>query len=229
MIDELDLLNRHSGTLIDASGIQFDLHWQVMHQSGQDDDISFMKSTEKMDFGGTSVSVLSHTDQLFHVLIHGARWNEVAPLRWVPDSMMILKAAGPLIDWKRLLNKGRAMCLTVPLIKTLLYLHEVFAAPIPKTVIYNLKHLKPSFTERLEFLTNSRPRSLLRDTSYLWFTHVRSSGAQSRVALVLGIPSFLRRFWKVPSENNLAVFLIRRLAKRIQQAKEIRSITQNNL
>ncbi|MCX5849631.1 MAG: nucleotidyltransferase family protein [Deltaproteobacteria bacterium] len=229
MIDELDLLNRHSGTLIDASGIEFDLHWQVMHQSGQDNDISFIKSTEKMDFGGTSVSVLSHTDQLFHVLIHGARWNEVAPLRWVPDSMMILKAAGPLIDWKRLVNNGRAMCLIVPLIKTLLYLHEVFAAPIPETVIYNLKHLKPSFTERLEFLTNSKPRSILRDTSYLWFTHVRSSGAQSRVALVLGIPSFLRRFWKVPSENNLAVFLIRRLAKRIQQAKEKRLITQNNL
>ena len=229
MIDELDLLNIHSGTLIDDSSIEFDLHWKVMHQSGQDHDISFIKSTEKIDFVGTSVSVLSHTDQLFHVLIHGARWNEVAPLRWIPDSMMILKAAGPLIDWKKLVNKGRAMYLTVPLIKTLLYLHEVFAAPIPETVIYHLKHLKPSFTERLEFLTNSRPRSLLRDTSYLWFTHVRSSGAQSRAALVLGIPSFLRRFWKVPSENNLAIFLIRRLVKRIQQAKEKRLITQNNL
>ncbi len=220
MIDELDLLNRHSGTLIDNSGIEFDLHWQIMHQSGQDDDINFIKNTEKMDFGDTRVSVLSPTDQLFHVLIHGARWNETAPLRWVPDSMMILKAAGPLIDWKRLVKQGRAMYLTVPLIKTLLYLHEVFAAPIPETVIYKLKHFKPSFTERLEFLTNSRPRSLLRDTSYLWFAHVRSSGAQSKVALVLDIPSFLRRFWRVPSENNLAVFLIRRLAKRIQLSKE---------
>jgi hypothetical protein len=229
MIDELDLLNRHSGTLMDDSGNEIDLHWQIMHQSGRNGDISFIKNTEKMDFGETGVSVLSPADQLFHVLIHGARWNEVAPLRWVTDSMMILREAGPLIDWKRLVKQGRAMYLTVPLIKTLLYLHEVFAAPIPETVIYDLKHLKPSFTERLEFLINSKPRSLLRDTIYLWFTHVRSSGAGSRIALVLDIPSFLRRFWKVPPENNLAFYLIRKLAKRIGRVKENRFIAQDNL
>ena len=34
MIDESDLLTRHSGTLIDDSGIEFDLHWRIMPESG---------------------------------------------------------------------------------------------------------------------------------------------------------------------------------------------------
>lgn len=215
IIDESDLLTKHSGTLIDDSGIEFDLHWRIMPESGRnDDDKNFLGSTRLINFENVSVSVLSHTDQLFHVLVHGARWNEVAPLRWVPDSMMIMRKAGSMIDWDGLLTEARARCLVIPLTKTLIYLNEVFAAPIPAETISNLRKLKPSLTERMEFLMHSNSRSFLRDIFYLWFRHVRTSGVNGTIKLVLEFPSFLRRFWKVPQENNLAVFLIRKLINR---------------
>lgn len=213
-IDESDLQTRHSAELVDPSGIALDLHWRIMPQSGPDDDFNFINSTEMIDFDNIRVSVLSHTDQLFHILVHGARWNEVAPLRWIPDSMMIIRTAQPLIDWERMVKEARFRCTVIPLAKTLLYLHETFSAPVPKEIISGLKQLKPSLTERLDFLTHSRSRSFFRDIFYLWFMHLRSSGAKNNAALIYGFPSFLRRFWKVPPEKSLAVFLIRKLADR---------------
>ncbi|KQC06105.1 MAG: hypothetical protein APR62_08390 [Smithella sp. SDB] len=230
MIDESDLVTKHAGTLIDDSGIEFDLHWKIMHESGRyEDDYNFLDGTGNINFENISVSVLSHTDQLFHILIHGTRWNEIAPLRWVPDSMMILREAGDSIDWDRLVNEARRRCLAVPLKKALLYLHETFAAPIPAETILSLKKMKPSLTERMEFLIHSNSRNFLRDIFYLWFTHVRTSNVNGSLSLVLRFPSFLRRFWKVPQENNLAFFLILKLAKRSGMTKTNNLHIQSNL
>jgi len=214
--DESDLATRHACTLIDASGVEFDLHWRVMAESGRNDaDDDLRKNTRVIDFGGVSVQVLSHTDQLFHVLVHGARWNAVAPLRWVPDSIMILREAGLKIDWHRLLNEARSRCLVISLKKTVTYLHEVFAASVPEDIIYSLGRMRPSPAERMEFWMNGRPRGLVRDMVYLWFKHARTSGVTGFMRLMFGFPSFLGRFWRVPDDKGLAGFLIRRLVKRI--------------
>lgn len=216
MPDESDLLVRHASHLIDDSGVEFDLHWRIMPESGfTEADNKFMSSSRAIDFNGSSVSVLSHTDQLFHVLVHGARWNYVAPLRWVPDSMMILRESGLIIDWHRLLNEARHRCLVLPLKKTLIYLHEVFAAPIPTEIISNLKRMRPSLTERMEFRMHGNSRSVLRDIFFLWFRHVRTCDFSGPARLMLQFPSFLGKFWKVPADKSLAVFLICKLLKKI--------------
>ncbi len=213
---ESDFQTRHACTLTDGSGIEFDLHWRIMHESGCNDvDDNFKGSAMRIDFCGVYVSVLSHTDQLFHVLVHGVRWNVIAPLRWVPDAMMVLREAGSKIDWNRLLQEARGRRLVVSLKKSLTYLYDGFAAPIPTDIMATVKRLKPSVTERLEFWMNSRPRGLLRDIVYLWFTHVRTSGTSGSVRLLLRFPSFLRTFWKAPEKKNTAGFLLGRLIRRI--------------
>jgi hypothetical protein len=226
--DESDLLARHACMLIDDSGIEFDLHWRIMTELGCNSVDNNLKSSTKINFYGVPVSVLSHTDQLFHVLVHGARWNAVAPLRWVPDSMMILREAGFNIDWHRLLHEARSRCLVMPLKRTLFYLHNVFAAPIPADIMASMERMRPSLTERMEFWMNSRSRSIVKDILYLWFMHVRASGVTGSIGLMLRFPSFLRRFWKVPQENNLAVFLICKLAKRSGIIKANDLHMQNN-
>lgn len=217
--DESDFLTRHACTLIDGSGIEFDVHWRIMHESGCNNvDDNFKSSAMLIDFFGVNVSVLSHTDQLFHVLVHGARWNAIAPLRWVPDAMMILREAGLKIDWERLLHEARSRCLVASLKKSLTYLYNVFAAPVPADIMANMERLRPSLTERLEYWMNGRSRGLVRDIFYLWFTHVRTSGISGSVRLMLHFPSFLRTFWKVPEDKNITFFLICKLVKKIWNA-----------
>jgi hypothetical protein len=217
MPDEADFLTRHACTLIDGSGIEFDLHWRIMHESGCNDvDNNFKNSAMPIDFNGVPASVLSHTDQLFHVLVHGARWNAIAPLRWVPDAMTIMRESGLNVDWHRLLQEARSRCLAVSLKKSLNYLHNVFAAPVPADILADMERLRPSLTERLEFWMNGRPRGLMRDIFYLWFTHVRTSGVSGSIRLMLRFPSFLRTFWKVPDDKRTTSFLIRKLVKKIR-------------
>lgn len=214
--DEADFQTRHACTLTDDSGIEFDLHWRILHESGcQEMDDAFKQSAMRIDFCGVPVSVLSHTDQLFHVLIHGVRWNAIAPLRWVPDAIMISREAESHIDWRRLLQEARHRRLVVSLKKSLTHLYREFAAPIPGNVIEAMDRIKPSAAERLEFWMNSRPRGLVRDFVYLWFTHVRTAGASGSIGLFLRFPAFLRTFWKAPAKKNTAGFLLGRLVRRI--------------
>ena len=103
----------------------------------------------------------------------------------------------------------------MPLKKTLIYLHEVFAAPIPAEIISNLKRMRPSLTERMEFYMHGNSRSVLRDIFFLWFMHVRTCDVSGPVRLMFQFPSFLGKFWKVPADKNLGVFLICKLVKKI--------------
>jgi hypothetical protein len=211
-----DLQARHACTLVDATGIELDLHWRVMHESGRFEDDDFFKDAAmRIDFNGMSVSVLSSTDQLFHVLVHGVRWNPIAPLRWVPDAMMILRQDGVKIDWQRFLREARNRRLVAPLKKSLIYLADEFAAPIPVEIMTTLRPWKPSVEERLEHWMNSRPRGLLRDTLYLWFAHVRTSKTSGLIRLLIGFPSFLGTFWKVPEQKSTGWFLASKFIKRI--------------
>ncbi|MCE5195437.1 MAG: nucleotidyltransferase family protein [Nitrospiraceae bacterium] len=219
--DESDLLVRHACTLIDDSGVELDLHWHIMAESGYaENDYNFINSIKTIDLDGGNVSVLSHTDQLFHILVHGARWNIVAPLRWIPDSIMLMQETGSNINWQRLFHEARSRCLVMSLKKTLGYLHEVFNTPLPSDITSNLRKLNPSLTERMEFWMNGRPRSLIRDICYLWFRHVRTSRSKGNLKLMLKFPFFLRRFWKVSDDKSLAVFLVLRLITKIKNKKK---------
>jgi hypothetical protein len=64
MPDRLELLARHACHLINASGVEFDLHWRVIHESGcNDDEYSFKSNTRVIDFEGVRVSVLSRSEE----------------------------------------------------------------------------------------------------------------------------------------------------------------------
>jgi hypothetical protein len=128
---------------------------------------------------------------------------------------MILREAEFKIDWHRLLQEARSRCLVMSLKKTLVYLREVFSAPVPADIISSLGSMRPLLAERMEFWMNGRPRGLVRDMVYLWFMHARTSRVTGLTRQMLRFPSFLRRFWRVPVDKGLAGFLIRRLVKRI--------------
>jgi len=209
MPNEADLKIRHAVTLVDGSGIDFDLHWRVILEWGMNNFERKMKSEYiEIYLDGRKAYTLSPTDQLFHILIHGARWNAVAPLRWIPDALVMLRQAGTTIDWNKLLREVRERNLIVPFQESIIYLRKVFDAPVPDDVMQAVTKLRPSAAERLEFWMHSHPRGFVRDFLYLWFMHIRSSASKSFGRLLVGFPSFLRQFWKVPENRNLVFFLV---------------------
>ena len=225
--DAEDLKIRHAVTLVDGSGMELDLHWRVILEGGVNHFEQRIKHDySKIQFNGIGAYALSPTDQLFHVLIHGARWNAVAPLRWIPDAMVILRQAGAGIEWRKLICEAHNRNLTVAFRKTITYLQEKFQAPVPSDIMREISALKPSSAERVEFWMHNQPRGFVRDFLFLWFMHVRSTESKRYGELLLSFPSFLKRFWKLPADRNLLAFLGVRLIRKIKRGRNEESLTE---
>lgn len=219
--DEEDLKIRHAVTLVDESGMELDLHWRVILEWGTHPiKPSVGTNVQAVRLNGIPVYALSPTEQFFHIMIHGARWNAVAPLRWIPDALTVLGQAGTAIDWTKLMRDAREKNLSIAFQKTITYLHQTFNAPLPDEVIREMGKLKPSVSERLEFWMHNKPRGFARDALYLWFMHVRSFETKNIGKRLSSFPLFLRRFWKLPDDKSLVVFLASRWAKKMTKNKK---------
>lgn len=142
---------RHAAVFRGRSGVELDLHWHLLHESttagtGR----RFRDAAVPIDVGGVPALRLGPTHMLMHVTIHGMRQDFIPPLRWIPDSLMILRRDGPRIDWDELLAFARAARLSARLALALDFLEETFAPGIPPEVLATARRGRPTIVEQLE-------------------------------------------------------------------------------
>jgi Uncharacterised nucleotidyltransferase len=137
---------RNEACFVNAEGLQLDLHWHISPECCKANaDDAFWSHSQRLTLNGFETKTLSDTDHLFHACIHGGAPNDVGAFRWVVDSARILHLRS--IEWSRLIAQGQQFDLVRRLQRTLEYLYEVFALPIPTPVISQLKTLEPSRIE----------------------------------------------------------------------------------
>ena len=210
---------RHSTPFRDVTGRQIDLHWHVMWECwrGNADD-EFWRAARAGDIEGLPTRTLDPTDQLFHVCVHGAEWNEIPPIRWVADATTVIRAAKGGIDWSRLVAHARHRRVTGPLQDCLAYLREALDEPVPIEVVRELRRTPRSWCERVRYRDRRRGpaapttreivSSLWTDGSWLL------SSTPARHA-PLALARFVQNRWKVPSLRRLPLFLVGRAARRL--------------
>ena len=89
------------------------------------------------------------------------RLRELADaVRGLEDAMTILAVAKPVVDWTRVCAQARVRRLTLPLQDTLGYLLDVFAAPIPESVLRTLRQQPTSIGERMVYIALTRAHDL---------------------------------------------------------------------
>ncbi|MEH2247876.1 nucleotidyltransferase domain-containing protein [Nostoc sp.] len=160
------LLIRHAQTFINESGLELDLHWHILHQCIPELDTAFWQASESLQIRGGTVKILNPSDQLFHVCIHGARWNSLPPLRWAVDAWIILQQS-PDLDWQRLVNFADQFHLNQPLYDTLGYLKFVLNAPIPVEVLEKLAKISNSLNEKILYEHQLQPLPRIKATSVI--------------------------------------------------------------
>jgi hypothetical protein len=175
-----------------------DLHWHLLPECRQPDaDKPFWDGAVLANLEDLSTSALNPTDQLFHVCIHGAKWNLIAPFRWVADAMMILRDLEVKIEWERLVSEAQDRRLTLPLRDTLTYLQHMFDAPVPSAVLQRLRNTPTSKAEIFEYRykTQSYLKKPLGYLPILWFDYRRSAPQDGRLNQVLGFAKHLQLLW----------------------------------
>ena len=167
---------RHSTSYDNAEHLHIDLHWHILGECWNFRRAEgFWRRSVPVTIGGQATRTLDATDQLFHVCAHGVEWQEVPPMRWIADAMIILQAAPLEIDWDRLLQSVETHRLGLPIYDGLSYLQRKFRAPVPGSILKRLR-LRPAteierfgYRVRTEPITQPTTGEILRQLRYEYF------------------------------------------------------------
>lgn len=122
----------HNGTIIDV-------HWRPCENLNADFyDESDIGELHHIEFLGRKWAVLSPTMNLLCTILHGVDWNHLSPVRWISDSLILLKKFGDEIDWERiytLAKKYHCMPILATGLKFLAKFDTSFKKSLPKDLI----------------------------------------------------------------------------------------------
>ncbi len=197
-------------TALHKDGNAIDLHWHVLPETVVTAlDRRFREAAIALTIAGVQTRALNPTDQLLHMLAHGAVWHEDPPARWVADALWILRS-GAAFDWERFAELAAALTLTLTLGHMLRYLMVEFDAALPPDVVERLLAMPHTRYERLEYAIRSRNagRSLIAVQLLRYWRYRKAGGA-------ISFPEYLRRWWGLGSVWSVPLFGVRRATGRL--------------
>lgn len=204
------------------AGIEIDLHWNLALENNyvKDDNRGYFQRGRKVSVGAGRAIIPDATDLLYHVIIHGMRWNVVHPLRWIPDVMVILKHDGDEIDWNRIFSMAQRDHFNVCLKKAVQYLTTIeMENLIPPHVRRLLICLNFDIWETLEFWFFSRYIEILGGLPEVYFLAYRyslkSSGWRNKW---IAFTKFILYKWGLQHPYQLPGEIILRLGRRLKAA-----------
>jgi hypothetical protein len=183
---------------VHSDGWHVDLHTRVMHECWQPRaDDALWRAAVPMTVNGVPTRTLTREDHLVHVLAHGARPSEVAPIRWIVDAAMLVRSASPF-DWTRVVALARERRLSLIVRTTLTYAKTRFRLAVPSVVLEELGRDRPTLGERFEL----RSRGTVGRTGFVagvLADYVRRRGRTDDWRGPLGFVRYVRDYWHLDS------------------------------
>lgn len=144
----------HAMHFTNGKGLDFDLHWHFhIYNLNQESDQPMWD--KKIPFPITSdiiSATLSPTHQLYRNFTHGYQWLlPNPPIRWIPDSLVLLRTSYEQIDWLELIELAKRQRLIIPICSMLRYLQSHFGVTYPDHVLATINELQGSRTEKYYF------------------------------------------------------------------------------
>lgn len=211
------IASRHGWDFHNKGGLELDLHWQALEQvSDAALDRKFWRSAVSIRYLDVSALTLNATDHLFHVCLHGTKWNRMPPLRWVADAAAIINHPVSEIQWERLVGLARKYQLVFNIYKSLAFLHQSFNLPIPPDVLESLQWEKTRWDERIVYYLRTQPPWPLGQFLIQWqyqYDRNRQYGALYRMIRTLAAQHVLwrQRLWQTDSPEDF--FTVKRWVK----------------
>lgn len=209
----------HSTPFEDNGRRQVDLHWHLFWECfNASDDDDYWKDSIPIQIGGVQTLALNPTNQLLHTCWHGARWNEVPPIRWVADAMSILAASSAEIDWPSLLKRAQRHRIILPVRDSLEYLKKTFDAPVPDTLLKSMSAVRISRIERENYevtLNPMAPPTTARILRMLYYDYCWLSSSTSSRIKTLAFAKHLQAKWNIDSLWHVPLYMPMRMARRL--------------
>jgi len=202
----------HGTEFTDGRRSEPDVRWRVVSDflpeaSSSTEDC--WESAVAITIGGAPARALNAADQFLQLCVEGPGFGSTA--RWVADCMMILRAAGPKLDWGRLVDQGEKRRAILPVAATLALLADSLEAPVPRDIVTYQMRMRPERREVLAFWLSRLRGRLPRDLAQ----YTRLSAQWSLPHAVLRLPRFLQDRWELDHAWQIPVALGRKGLTRI--------------
>ena len=200
----------HGQSFLAEGRPEVDLHWYLARECCRvDDGLGFWERSIQIEFQGMKVRTLDPTDHLFHICLHGSKWADPAPIRWITDAAIILEQS--VIDWTRILRHTQTYQVIRFMQDSFSCLSQSFHLPIPIFFLKELDALKPTQIEHREYLLLTSPTvSFIRALMRHWYNHTRISSNAHFLYRLITFPKFFQYHWALPSLWHLPTRLIRK-------------------
>jgi hypothetical protein len=213
----------HSTPFEDGGGRQVDLHWHLFWEcfNANDDDL-YWENAIPIQISGVQTLALNPTDQLLHTCWHGAKWNEVPPIRWIADAMAIMGESGEEIEWASLFKKAQKHRIIMPVKYSLEYLKKTFQAPVPDTLLKSLAAIRISKIERENYevaLNPMAPPTTTKILRLLYYDYRWLSSSTSSRFKSLAFARHLQAKWDIDRLWHVPLYVSARMVKRVFTAK----------
>jgi hypothetical protein len=202
----------HAAHFKHRDGLALDLHWNLTpYGLGPEADVDLWEAAGTIDFHGHAVRTLSPADQLLHICVHGATWDNLPPIRWIPDAVAVINH-GPGLDWDRLLDQARRRRVTLMTTGALSYLHDNIDGIVPAPVLSRFHSQKGSVLERMEYklVILGAADNPVHTTAAVLFRYLRASRHLSLADRLRMLPGFLSLIFAVDRTRDLPKEVTRR-------------------
>jgi len=216
-----DLQFRHAMLWRNAHGDEIDLHWHGLFETRDAAaDRDFWSGSRPFDFAGIATRQLDPALMVAHLVVHGMRHNPEPPIRWIADTMTVLREETNQLDWPRLLAFARRHRLTYRLSLGLDYLATAFSAPVPAEILTQLRASRVSLTERIENTVVLRDQARLYDNALtkqwvIFADYLRCQQARGPFDFLVGLSHYLRYRWRLRGRREIPAIVLRGSLRRL--------------
>lgn len=176
-------------------GLSVDMHWNLMeHRGFPGADSGFLERRVHLKIRGQYHRALCPEDLVLFLLEHHAYCKPVAPVRWIPDTVWVLRQE-PELDWNRFTENAEVLDLALVVRRMLEYLHDEFGIREVLPPLNQLKKVPVSRGQRRIHRETRPPGTVLEKMAKLiaryWYKYKVYAGRQGRNPEPSGVKGFI--------------------------------------
>lgn len=166
---------RHGVNFTNGKGVDLDLHWVSLADSGGDglSDHGFWQRAVPWQMPGATSRVLSPADQLLHVCVHGAHWAHLPTEHWQADAVTVIRRAGEALEWDTLVTEARERRMSLQVTRALDRLVKEHHVEVPAAAHDALRRSPHAWWERAEHRAKQHERTIAPLVVQAWCATAR--------------------------------------------------------
>jgi len=176
--------------------------------------------------GEYPITTLSPEDHVVNACVHGVRWDPTPALRWAPDAVTTIRAAGETFDWEYVVEEGRRRQTGLALAAALRYAGR-FEPSIPRDAVSRLA-AGAGRLERWDFRAQQAREGVAPQVARYLTRYARLSSHRSPWRKVADFPTYLECMWELDRPRQVPVDGARRIIARARGRIPARYLGRRN-